>query len=221
MTFRARTVETADFGGMGRRRFMLVSAIYVGYDRTDWTIPHAHLATLLFLAPALWLALAAHGHRRRSRRLRGLCEHCGYDLRATPGRCPECGAVPDSASLETLSRYNGALNHRLFIRLEGGNVRYEEYRNAVREELQRAPGGLTWAQLKLRLGLPYKVPCPAWTRRLEREIGLTRVAGKGRAHVWQVPNPNAGSSSAPNRRTRPNQPGRHRRPALRTGGAHA
>jgi hypothetical protein len=56
-------------------------------------IPHWFVVLLASLAPGVWLI---RRHRRASRVRLGRCAGCGYDLRASPGRCPECGtpAVP-------------------------------------------------------------------------------------------------------------------------------
>ena len=47
------------------------------------------------LASAILPGIVFVRFMRRVRRWRaGLCPTCGYDLRATPSRCPECGAAP-------------------------------------------------------------------------------------------------------------------------------
>jgi hypothetical protein len=63
---------------------------------------------------------------------------------------------------------------------------YLEFRDTIRAELGRNPAGLTWAELRDRLALPYDRPCPSWVERMEQEIGLSRRPGTGRAHVWKV-----------------------------------
>ena len=44
------------------------------------------------LLPLAWMAWMKSRWTRRRRRMSGQCLTCGYDLRATPGRCPECGS---------------------------------------------------------------------------------------------------------------------------------
>jgi hypothetical protein len=66
-------------------------------------------------------------------------------------------------------------------------MRYVDYKDAIQTELQRNAAGLTWVELQSRLGLPYNRPCPSWTQRLEKDIGLRRGKGGGRSLVWKVP----------------------------------
>ena len=54
-------------------------------------VPHWFLAALFAILPALHFAATL---RLRKSRREGLCPTCGYDLRATPDRCPECGMIP-------------------------------------------------------------------------------------------------------------------------------
>jgi len=65
-------------------------------------------------------------------------------------------------------------------------MRYEEVKQLIRSELRKDPSGLTWAELKSRLRLPYKNLCPQWTIQLEDEIGLIRKRGDGRAYIWRL-----------------------------------
>jgi len=63
----------------------------------EWNAPIWSL--LLFCAP-LPVVRVGSAIRRRRARGHGLCPTCGYDLRATPERCPECGAVPTTTEVK-------------------------------------------------------------------------------------------------------------------------
>ena len=56
-------------------------------------IPHAAVAALAVVLPAIQLPLKLRDiRRRRRRRLSGVCVGCGYDLTGNvSGVCPECG----------------------------------------------------------------------------------------------------------------------------------
>jgi hypothetical protein len=57
-------------------------------------IPLWALCATFVAAPILRTRMLLKFTRSRKRALGGQCAACGYDLRATPDRCPECSAVP-------------------------------------------------------------------------------------------------------------------------------
>ena len=57
------------------------------------SVPAWLAALALAVLPAWWCRRWWRLRTGRRRRSEGHCATCGYDLRATPGRCPECGAV--------------------------------------------------------------------------------------------------------------------------------
>jgi hypothetical protein len=71
-------------------------------DRHDWDYDASlrRVEVPLWLLAVMFAVLPGIVFIPRVRRGRavgpGTCRSCGYDLRATPGRCPECGTVPEA-----------------------------------------------------------------------------------------------------------------------------
>ena len=71
----------------------LWASAYPDNDERTWrllVLPWWALMLILAVFPVAWIR-----RWRRDRMHRGddCCASCGYDLRATPGRCPECGTL--------------------------------------------------------------------------------------------------------------------------------
>jgi hypothetical protein len=66
-----------------------------GYWGIIFLVPYWVVVPACLISPALWVA-----RRRRDRREGTVpCPSCGYDLRATPKRCPECGKLAEPAAV--------------------------------------------------------------------------------------------------------------------------
>jgi hypothetical protein len=78
---------------------------YVGTTPQGFSLPHWFLALLFAILPALHLRALIRSRRRHRT---GHCPRCGYDLRATPERCP--GAQPVIRRRNKSS--GGARSHR-------------------------------------------------------------------------------------------------------------
>lgn len=89
--------HTADVGETKRwHGFVWLSITRGGNMNQVWVSMRGVAAPYWFLVLLAGVAPVAKGirvYRRRRRLRRSLCLKCGYDLRASEGRCPECGTL--------------------------------------------------------------------------------------------------------------------------------
>jgi hypothetical protein len=82
------------FVGFGFERSGYIVASGATRHALLFTVPFWFVMLVIGLVPMCWgLRAWRNAHRRRP----GMCAKCGYDLRASPERCPECGTVAATA----------------------------------------------------------------------------------------------------------------------------
>jgi hypothetical protein len=93
------TIPSFDGSSFKYDRDTQLKSFVVGPDRKGYgrglvvIVPFYQVVLASALLPLAWTGMALRRRFRRQINV-GVCPVCGYDLRATPGRCPECGNVP-------------------------------------------------------------------------------------------------------------------------------
>jgi predicted RNA-binding Zn-ribbon protein involved in translation (DUF1610 family) len=64
-------------------------------------VPYWLVAAVLGIPPSIWAARWRRMRLSQRRALMRKCTACGYDLRATPDHCPECGMVPSAREVQS------------------------------------------------------------------------------------------------------------------------
>jgi hypothetical protein len=80
--------------GFGSKQVMPRTHLGQTMQERDWVAPVWPAGVALAVLPVAWIVQAA---RRKRRNRLGFCRTCGYDLRASPDRCPECGTSVQTA----------------------------------------------------------------------------------------------------------------------------
>ena len=83
------------FDGIVWKRGVNVIRGTQSYLHRGMTIPLWYFLVVTSIAPLVSVWNVARNRRPRQA---GFCATCGYDLRATPNRCPECGTLPAKAN---------------------------------------------------------------------------------------------------------------------------
>lgn len=104
--FSIRGPQAADLGSSNWNRFGFMFSHLegsrgladLGSTFREVAAPHWFFALVFSFFPTI--RLAAYSRRRKAMRC-GKCLTCGFDLRATPTRCPECGTVPPALTKTT------------------------------------------------------------------------------------------------------------------------
>jgi hypothetical protein len=82
-----------------------VAGFFFGHSVSSaehWTLvllPMPFVVGLFAILPVVRIAFEIRRRRRARRQDAGRCVICGYDLRATPNQCPECGALQESVKV--------------------------------------------------------------------------------------------------------------------------